>query len=53
MQLGRDNGWWIGDKKWRSLYLYSREVKELDVFLEFGGFFGNISFGGAAGESWR
>ena len=25
----------------------------MDVFLEFGGFFGNIFFGGAAGESWR
>jgi hypothetical protein len=28
------------------LYIYSGEVKEIDVFLEIGGFFGNIFWGG-------
>jgi hypothetical protein len=50
--LSRDNGW-IGIEKSDVLYIYGGEVKELDVFLEFGGFFGKLFRRAMAGGSWR
>lgn len=37
-------GWRMVDQEQKntSLYIYSGEVKEMGVFMEFGGFFGNI-----------